>query len=274
MAILYLGPVANPDFERDYYISPILAPSTLLAQFPRLLITCGEKDPFVDDSIIFAGRVREAKRALKAAMQMEAAGQSARFGEGLRMSTTSSQLTSANMRILNEDEDDWVQMELFEGWSHGYLQMSTLMGEAVEAIVRMGEWMDGAFIQYGQKLPPPSPSPTTRRYTDKARTLVTTPAAASSPKHRRQAPDLGGIVVSSETETEPEGLVMPSRSRKRSPPPSFSSAATEKPRLDLVTSSGETLVGTPPAITAAKSLRGQLDEAELIRRRRLEAAIE
>jgi acetyl esterase/lipase len=40
----------NPDFKTDYRISPILAPSSLLAEFPPLLMTCGEKDPFVDDT--------------------------------------------------------------------------------------------------------------------------------------------------------------------------------------------------------------------------------
>jgi len=65
MAILYIGPHRNPDFATDYYISPILTPTDLLAQFPPLLMQCGEKDPFVDDTVIFAGRVREAKRARK-----------------------------------------------------------------------------------------------------------------------------------------------------------------------------------------------------------------
>ncbi len=50
MAILYIGPNQLPDFERDYYISPILAPAALLAQFPPVLLNCGEKDPFVDDT--------------------------------------------------------------------------------------------------------------------------------------------------------------------------------------------------------------------------------
>ena len=62
MAILYIGPHRNPDFASDYHISPILAPADLLARFPPLLMSCGEKDPFVDDTVIFAGRVRDAKR--------------------------------------------------------------------------------------------------------------------------------------------------------------------------------------------------------------------
>ena len=73
MAILYIGPHRNPDFQSDYQLSPILAPDHLLAQFPPLLMTCGEKDPFVDDTLIFAGRVREAKRARRAELERIAA---------------------------------------------------------------------------------------------------------------------------------------------------------------------------------------------------------
>ena len=71
MAIMYIGPLRNPDFATDYHVSPILAPSRLLEQFPPILMQCGEKDPFVDDTIIFAGRVREAKRRRRAALEEE-----------------------------------------------------------------------------------------------------------------------------------------------------------------------------------------------------------
>ena len=86
MAILFIGPHRNPDFQSDYQLSPILAPDHLLAQFPPLLMTCGEKDPFVDDTLIFAGRVREAKRARRAELERIIAGKSSQFGEELRMS--------------------------------------------------------------------------------------------------------------------------------------------------------------------------------------------
>ncbi|KAG9123739.1 hypothetical protein FRC07_014100 [Ceratobasidium sp. 392] len=122
-----ISPSMNPDFKTDYRISPILAPSTLLAEFPRLLMTCGEKDPFVDDTVVFAGRIREAKRAKKL--------EGSRFGEGLRMS-----------RNEREAEDaEWVHMHIFEGWSHGYLQMAALMHEARDAIDDIAGWIIDAF---------------------------------------------------------------------------------------------------------------------------------
>lgn len=43
MALLYIGPTRNPDFATDYHISPILTPLELLAQYPPLLMQCGEK---------------------------------------------------------------------------------------------------------------------------------------------------------------------------------------------------------------------------------------
>lgn len=136
MAILYIGPHRNPDFTTDYHISPILAPAHLLAQFPPLLLQCGEKDPFVDDTVIFAGRVREAKRARKVELDLALSGKSARFGEGIRMSQLESldrdglAMKRERDKLATESEDDWVEMVLFSDWSHGYLQMPTLMGEA------------------------------------------------------------------------------------------------------------------------------------------------
>lgn len=227
-------------------------------------MTCGEKDPFVDDTVIFAGRVREAKRALKVTLQMEAAGKSARFGEGLRMSIATSEGPRA--RLLQECEDDWVQMELFEGWSHGYLLMPSLMSEAREAIIRIGEWIDSAFVKNGKKLPLTSPKPKDVRVRSPIQPTVSPTSARRGSSSKRPQPDLGGVLVSSGTDTEAEGLVMPSK-RRRSPPPSFGSTATERP----VDSSAETLVAAP--IVTAKAGTKALDEAELIRRRRAQAAI-
>jgi hypothetical protein len=138
MAILYIGPHRNPDFATDYHLSPILAPAHILAQFPPILMQCGEKDPLVDDTVIFAGRVREAKRARKVELDLAISGKSARFGESLRMSSNASAEAPVDIaalkrerdRLYRQSEEDWVQLVIWSEWSHGYLQMSALMVEA------------------------------------------------------------------------------------------------------------------------------------------------
>ncbi|KDQ27709.1 hypothetical protein PLEOSDRAFT_1042144 [Pleurotus ostreatus PC15] len=156
MAILYIGPYHNPDFATDYHISPILAPSYILAQFPPVLMQCGEKDPFVDDTVIFAGRLREAKRARKAELDLAISGKSARFGESLKMSTARESMDSQQLlslkrerdKLSRETDDDWVELVIFSDWSHGYLQMPTLMGEAKAVIEELADWIDDAFRRH------------------------------------------------------------------------------------------------------------------------------
>ena len=133
MAILYLSN-RNPDFSTDYQVSPIMTPSEVLARFPRVLMQCGEKDPFVDDTIIFAGRLRESKRA--------------RLGElAAKMERGEFSESEAEewARLDTENEEDWVEMALFPEWSHGYLQMGRLMKEATAVIVDIGVWIGEVF---------------------------------------------------------------------------------------------------------------------------------
>ena len=95
---------------------------------------CGEKDPFVDDTIIFAGRLRESKRA--------------RLRElGTRMKRGECSETEGEewARLNGEREEDWVEMALFPEWSHGYLQMGQLMKEATAVIVDIGIWIGEVF---------------------------------------------------------------------------------------------------------------------------------
>ena len=133
MAILYLSN-RNPDFSTDYQVSPIMTPGEVLARFPRVLMQCGEKDPFVDDTIIFAGRLRESKRA--------------RLRE-LCTKMEKEECSEAEMdewaRLNGESEDDWVEMALFPEWSHGYLQMGRLMKEAKAVIDDIGVWIGEVF---------------------------------------------------------------------------------------------------------------------------------
>lgn len=178
MAILYVGPKQNPDFSADYFLSPLLAPMALLAHFPPVLMICGEKDPFVDDTVILAGRIREAKRARKAEAQRKEDGRpkGSKFGEGLRMSTSPG---AARRRpvdpILDDEEEDWVQVKIYEGWGHGksataleaasvgssfltrlslrfvrltgFFQMASVMPEVKIVIGEIADWMMGTFEQ-------------------------------------------------------------------------------------------------------------------------------
>ena len=133
MAILYLSN-RNPDFSTDYQVSPIMTPSEILARFPRVLMQCGEKDPFVDDTIIFAGRLRESKRARLREL-------TTRMERGECSETEAEEWA----RLNGEREEDWVEMALFPEWSHGYLQMGRLMKEATAVIVDIGIWIGEVF---------------------------------------------------------------------------------------------------------------------------------
>lgn len=110
-----IGPRSQPDFDHDMYLSPIVAPARLLAEFPPVLFICGEKDPICDDTVVMAGRIRQAKLAKQADLKRRGG----RFGEQLRMSGT------ANGSSIEEigNVDDWVQMRIIEGWSHGFMQV-------------------------------------------------------------------------------------------------------------------------------------------------------
>ncbi|GAA6005890.1 uncharacterized protein JCM10292_005604 [Rhodotorula paludigena] len=138
MALLYIGPRNAPDLHSDYHISPIFTPPQLLARFPPVYMSCGERDPFVDDTVIFAGKLREAKESRK----LELLAREHRVGDTLRMSSSSA---SAHDPLLDEDEDDWVRTSIIAGWSHGYLQMVSLLPAAEKVIAMHADWIAEAF---------------------------------------------------------------------------------------------------------------------------------
>lgn len=144
MAILYIGPRRQPDFDHDYLLSPVVAPARLLAEFPPVLFLCGEKDPICDDTVIMAGRIREAKLAKQADIKRRRAGASSRFGEGLRMSVGTSQDDEPDP-IEDESVEDWVQMRIIASVSHGLLQMGALWPEAKHIISFIAAWTVEAF---------------------------------------------------------------------------------------------------------------------------------
>ncbi|KAF8160802.1 Alpha/Beta hydrolase protein [Crassisporium funariophilum] len=259
MAILYIGPHRNPDFTTDYHISPILTPSHLLAQFPPLLMQCGEKDPFVDDTVIFAGRVREAKRARKVELDLALSGKSARFGESLRMSSvdghpdskTSAELKKERDKLASESESDWVQMVLFSEWSHGYLQMPTLMPEARAVIEELAEWIDHAFTIYQSKSSDAEYRASNRRST--GQTLMP-PKLAHQPSFPSP--------LTSETETDDTGITFaPKRHQEPTTHQVFTPVAfvpQASTMLGDVFGSDATLLNSPT------SAEGVLDDGQVV----------
>jgi len=128
MIILYIGPHNRPDFSQDYLLCPILAPDSLLAQFPKTYFLTGERDPLVDDTVIFAGRLRRAKEAKHRAEQ------------------------SHNVHLQKEfDDRDVVEVVLIPGISHGFLQFVGVFPEGWKHIFRCGRWIEEIFTETEQK---------------------------------------------------------------------------------------------------------------------------
>ncbi|KAJ4297830.1 hypothetical protein N0V90_005726 [Kalmusia sp. IMI 367209] len=117
MIILYIGPHNRPDFSTDYLLSPLLAPESLLAKFPRTWMLTGERDPLVDDTVIFAGRLRQAKRA------------DWTYGKEMGLDWARGEW----------QEQDWVNVDLIPGISHGFLQFVSVFPEGWKYITRCAE---------------------------------------------------------------------------------------------------------------------------------------
>jgi acetyl esterase/lipase len=123
MIILYIGPHNRPDFSTDFLLSPLLAPESLLAKFPRTWMLTGERDPLVDDTVIFAGRIRQAKRAQWV------------YGKEMGLDWARGAFR----------EEDWVNVELVPGISHGFLQFVSVFPDGWKYIMRCSKWMTEAF---------------------------------------------------------------------------------------------------------------------------------
>jgi len=123
MIILYIGPHSRPDFSTDYLLSPLLAPESLLARFPKTYLMTGERDPLVDDTVIFAGRLRAAKQAV--------------FRERKELGLLSSREVF--------DDSAHVSVLLVPGISHGFLQFVSVYPHGWRYIFRCARWMSDIF---------------------------------------------------------------------------------------------------------------------------------
>lgn len=125
MIILYIGPHSRPDFATEFLLSPLLAPEALLAKFPKTYIMTGERDPLVDDTVIFAGRLRQAKLAMwRERKELGLVRESDVF-----------------------DETRHVNVMLIPGISHGFLQFVSVFPEGWKYIFRCAKWMTQIFAE-------------------------------------------------------------------------------------------------------------------------------
>ncbi|EXJ64780.1 esterase/lipase [Cladophialophora yegresii CBS 114405] len=125
MIILYVGPYNRPDFTTDHLLCPAVAPEGLLAKFPKTYFLTGERDPLVDDTVIFAGRLRQAKLHLFRDRQEV----------GLEKSTT------------EFHEKDHVEVTLIPGISHGFVSFVSIFPEGWTHVFRCGKWIADIFAR-------------------------------------------------------------------------------------------------------------------------------
>ncbi|KAL7943784.1 Alpha/Beta hydrolase protein [Trichoderma barbatum] len=125
MIILYIGAHNRPDFTQDYFLSPVLAPEELLENFPKTYFMTGERDPLVDDTVIFAGRLRRAKEA------------------AARRQLSRSSVVDENWTF---DDKEVTEVLLIPGTSHGFMQFPGVYPPAWKHFDRCAAWFDQLFI--------------------------------------------------------------------------------------------------------------------------------
>ncbi|KAL5118956.1 hypothetical protein ACEQ8H_003085 [Pleosporales sp. CAS-2024a] len=198
MIILYIGPHHRPDFSTDYLLSPLLAPESLLVKFPRTWMLTGERDPLVDDTVIFAGRLRQAKRA-----------------EWVTARELGLDWARGTFR-----EEDWVNVDLIPGISHGFLQFVSVFPEGWKYIFRCAKWMQEAFEEREQR---------------DAFDLLFTPVDTPHHHNRRNSDYFGSGTTVGLAEAV-NGLVSPQRARHHHRSGTASSADEDRP-LEMTMSS-------------------------------------
>ena len=134
MIILYVGPYNRPDFQTDHLLCPAVAPESLLAKFPKTYFLTGERDPLVDDTVIFAGRLRQAKLHL--------------FKERQEVGLEKSHHEFK--------EKDHVEVSLIPGISHGFIQFVSIFPPGWKHIEKCATWINEIFDKPPHALEGPS----------------------------------------------------------------------------------------------------------------------
>lgn len=169
MIILYVGPYNRPDFTTDHLLCPAVAPEALLAKFPKTYFLTGERDPLVDDTVLFAGRLRQAKLHLFRERQEL----------GLEKSTAEFK------------EKDHVEVALISGISHGFITFVSVFPEGWKHIFRTGKWIQDIFAKPPHQFEGPAIESRMRNYafTQDSSGNLEFPSAKSRHHHRTPTGD-------------------------------------------------------------------------------------
>ncbi|KAJ4381187.1 hypothetical protein N0V86_003536 [Didymella sp. IMI 355093] len=178
----------------------------------------GERDPLVDDTVIFAGRLRHAKRA----------------------DWTTAKEMGLDWARREFREEEWVNVDLVPGISHGFLQFVGVFPDGWKYIYRCGRWIEDAFaVAEGREVldstapstaaPSAAATPWTRSRDDYFGTA--TPGLAEavdglrSPSARRARHHYRSGTASSADDDRPlEMTVLPKNKAKLTPPQEHSAA--------------------------------------------------
>jgi hypothetical protein len=104
----------------------------LLGLFPKTYFLTGERDPLVDDTVIFAGRLRKVKEAL---YEQRHGSKGAAPNEDEERDNQESGF----------NEKDVAEVTLIPGISHGFLQFPTVYPPAWKLMERAAGWIEEAF---------------------------------------------------------------------------------------------------------------------------------
>ncbi|KAL2414872.1 hypothetical protein ABEF95_006186 [Exophiala dermatitidis] len=166
MIILYVGPYNRPDFTTDHLLCPAVAPENLLAKFPKTYLLTGERDPLVDDTVIFAGRLRQAKLHLFRERQEV----------GLEKSTA------------EFDEKEHVEVTLIAGISHGFVSFVSVFPEGWKHIFRCANWIMDIFDKPPHQFEGPAIESRLRSGTLTHDSNSTLELASTQLRHHRRTP--------------------------------------------------------------------------------------
>lgn len=151
MLLLYLGTdKGSTDFKNDPLMSPLWADDAILAEFPKVYISCGDIDPLVDDSAMFVSRLRNARRKHNTppASTTASSGESTPMNGGGSLPTSLPNLSNSTLDAglsSSPSHTAVAELKLLTAISHGFLQFEAVFPEAKQIYEDIGNWFIESF---------------------------------------------------------------------------------------------------------------------------------